>query len=355
LNNYINPANINYKEKDECMNKLTNIIKLKNKPNILSSASVVGTKEMDGPLARFFDISSDDERFGCQTYEQAESEMVRMAFETAIKKANFSISDIDLSLGGDLQNQCVAQSFGLSHEKSPYIGLYGACSNIAEALLLGGILLDSGHFKKITCSTSSHFAASERQFRFPLEYGCQRPQTTQNTVTGAATFVLSDKSESGIYINEALPGIITDMGIKDANNMGAAMACAALDTLERYFTASTQKPSDFDMIITGDLGYEGVEILKELSDSKRLGISDNLYDCGKLIYDSSAQDVHSGGSGCGCSAVVLSAYIMELFRQNKIQDILFVGTGALLSSTSILQRLSIPGIAHLVRITKSEL
>ena len=336
------------------MNKLTNIIKLKTKPCIISSASVVGTKEAEGPLGKYYDLTHDDERFGCKTYEQAESEMVRMAFETAIKKSKLSISDIDASLGGDLQNQCVAQSFGLSNEKTPYIGLYGACSNIAEALMLGGILADSGHFKRLTCSTSSHFAASERQFRFPLEYGCQRPQTSQNTVTGAATFVVSGVEKSDIYINEVLPGIITDMGIKDANNMGAAMACAAFDTIERYFTASCKKTNEFDMIITGDLGYEGSEILEEMSSSKGFDLSDNLFDCGKIIYDTDKQDVHSGGSGCGCSAVVMSAYIMQLFNRNKIKDILFIGTGALLSSSSPLQKLSIPGIAHLVRITKSE-
>jgi len=335
------------------MNKLGKIIKLRNNPRIEAYSSVVGPKEMQGPLQKYFDLSHPDERFGVKTYEQAESEMVRMAFETAVKKANISIGDIDLSLGGDLQNQCVAQSFGLISEKIPYIGLYGACSNMAEGLMLSGILVDAGHFKRVTCSTSSHFAASERQFRFPLEYGCQRTPTSQNTVTGAGTFIVSNNCDSEIYINEVLPGIITDMGIKDANNMGAAMAGAAADTLERYFTSSDMKASDFDMIITGDLGYEGSEILKELTAAVNVKLGENYYDCGNLIYDREKQDVHSGGSGCGCSAVVLASYIMNLFKTDKINDILFIGTGALLSSGSVLQKLSIPGIAHLVRISRN--
>lgn len=334
------------------MNKLGKIIKLNSCPKIESAASVVGTKEMQGPLSEYFDLSHTDERFGAKTYEQAESEMVRMAFEISIKKAKINNGDIELALGGDLQNQCTAQSFGLVTEKIPYIGLYGACSNMAEGLMLSSILVDSGHFRRVSCSTSSHFAASERQFRFPLEYGCQRTPTSQNTVTGAGTFIVSNNCDSKIYVNEVLPGIITDMGVKDANNMGAAMAGAAVDTLERYFTSSDMKPEDFDMIITGDLGYEGSEILKEIAAVVNIKLGKNYYDCGNLIYDRESQDVHSGGSGCGCSAVVLASYIMDLFENNKIKDVLFIGTGALLSPGSVLQRLSIPGIAHLVRISR---
>ncbi len=334
------------------MNKLTKVIKLETKPRIESSASVVGTKEMEGPLKNYFDLSHPDERFGMKTFEQAESEMVRMAFETSVSKANINILDVDLILGGDLQNQCVAQSFGLSGEKTPYIGLYGACSNMSEGILLASSLVDSGNFDRIACSTSSHFAASERQFRFPLEYGCQRPPTSQNTVTGAATFIISNNEESNVCVSEVLPGIITDMGIKDANNMGAAMAGAALDTLERYFTASLNHPEQFDMIITGDLGYEGSEMLKELAQTRNIKLGDNYFDCGNLIYDREKQDVHSGGSGCGCSGVVMASYVMDLFKNNKVSDILFLGTGALLSPGSVLQKLSIPGIAHLVRIKK---
>ena len=331
-----------------------NIITLENRPRILSSAAVVGKKELDGPLGKYFDISHTDQHFGAKTFEQAESEMVRMAYETALKKGNVNASDIELILGGDLQNQCIAQSFGLSCEKTQYIGLYGACSNMSEELLLSGILLNSQKFKTIACSTSSHFAASERQFRFPLEYGCQRPQTSQNTVTGAATFIVCSENVSNIYINEVLPGIITDMGIKDANNMGAAMAYAAFSTLERYFLSSTMKTSDFDLIITGDLGFEGSEILKEISEANNLQLGENYIDCGNVIYEREKQDVHAGGSGCGCSGVVMASYIMHLFEKSEIKDILFVGTGALLNSSSVLQKQSIPGIAHLVRLTKIE-
>lgn len=336
------------------MNRLSNIIKLENKPRIEATSSVVGKKEMEGPLSEYFDLTHQDERFGAKTYEQAESEMVRMAFELSMKKAGASISDVDLALGGDLQNQCVAQSFGLSQERIPYIGLYGACSNMAEGLMLGGILINSNKFNRISCSTSSHFAASERQFRFPLEYGCQRPQTSQCTVTGAGCFVLTNNQAPKIFLNEVMAGIITDAEIKDANNMGAAMAQAALNTLERYFLYSDMKPSDFSMIITGDLGREGAEILKELAYTTGINLGSNYYDCGCLIYDSDKQDVHSGGSGCGCSAVVMASYIYSKLLSGEIKDVLFIGTGALLSSGSVLQKLSIPGIAHLVRITREE-
>lgn len=330
------------------------IVKLLSKPIIEVSSSVVGQKEMEGPLSNYFDSSSQDERFGMETFEQAESEMVRMAFEISLKKSGLKARDIDLILGGDLQNQCIAQSFGLASENIPYIGLYGACSNMAEELLLGGILIDSGHFNRVACSTSSHFAASERQFRFPLEYGCQRPPTSQNTVTGAASIFISKNSNSKIYINECLVGTITDAGVKDANNMGAAMAGAAFNTLNHYFMLSDKKTSDFDLIITGDLGVEGSSILKEMSSANNLVLGDNYTDCGNLIYNIKKQDVHSGGSGCGCSGVVMASYIMELLKNDDIKDILFIGTGALLSPNSVLQKLTIPGIAHLVRITKSE-
>ncbi len=334
------------------MNRLSNIIKLENKPRIEATSSVVGKKEMEGPLSEYYDLTHPDERFGAKTFEQAESEMVRMAFEASLKKAGITANEVDLSLGGDLQNQCVAQSFGLSQEKIPYVGLYGACSNMAEGLMLGGILINSNKFKRISCSTSSHFAASERQFRFPLEYGCQRPQTSQCTVTGAGCFILTNDNSSKTFLNEVMPGIITDAGIKDANNMGAAMAEAGLNTLERYFLYSDMQPSDFDLIITGDLGHEGSEILKELAYTKGINLSSNYCDCGCLIYNREKQDVHSGGSGCGCSAVVMASYVYKKLESGELKDVLFIGTGALLSSGSVLQKLSIPGIAHLVRITR---
>lgn len=336
------------------MRRLSKIIKLENKPRIEATGSVVGTKEMHGPLAEHFDIAHPDERFGMKTFEQAESEMVRMALEVAINKAGITTDDIELALGGDLQNQCVAQSFGLSQEKIPYVGLYGACSNMAEELMLGGILINSNKFNRISCSTSSHFAASERQFRFPLEYGCQRPQTSQCTVTGAGCFILTKNQAQKIFLNEVMPGIITDAEIKDANNMGAAMVQAALNTIERYFLYSDMKPSDFDMIITGDLGHEGSEILKELAFTKGIKLNSNYYDCGCIIYDRDKQDVHAGGSGCGCSAVVMASYIYDKLLKGELKDVLFIGTGALLSSGSVLQKLSIPAIAHLVRITREE-
>lgn len=335
------------------MSKYQNLIVFNKNIYVVSSGTVVGNKEIEGPLGKYFDITQSDDRFGMKTYEQAESEMVRMCLECACKKSGQCANDIDLIIGGDLQNQCVAHSFGLESTQTPYIGIYGACSSIAQGLSLGSILIDSDHFKTIYCSASSHFSTSERQFRFPLEYGLQRPPTSQTTVTGAGGFLLSSKIKSNIKIKSALFGIITDKGIKDANNMGAAMAGAALDTLQRFFVQSNLKEENFDMIITGDLGHEGAEIIRENSHLYSLKLKNNYYDCGEIIYDRKKQSVVCGGSGCGCSAVVIGSYVMNLLNQGKINEVLFLGTGALLSSGSVLQKQSIPGIAHLVHISRS--
>lgn len=335
------------------MSKFKTLIKLNNDINIISSASVVGKREMDGPLGRYFDITLTDDRFGMSTYEQAESEMVRMCAECAIKKSGFSMSDMDLAIGGDLQNQCVAHSFALKDSNTPYIGIYGACSSMAQGLALGAMLLDSNHMKNVYCSASSHFSTSERQFRFPLEYGLQRTPTSQTTVTGAGGFVLSNEQKGRAKIKSVMFGIINDSGIKDANNMGAAMSNAALDTLQRYFMQSDKSEKDFDLILTGDLGIEGSNLVRENAHLFKLTLGSNYKDCGELIYDSKKQSVVSGGSGCGCSAVVFASYILHQIQNKKINDVLFVGTGALLSSGSVLQKQSIPGIAHLVHVSRS--
>ena len=334
------------------MSRYNTLINFKNNIYILSSGSVVGKREIEGPLGKYFDITLSDDRFGMKTYEQAESEMVRMCAECATKKCGVSLSEMDLIIGGDLQNQCVAHSFAMSDSEVPYIGIYGACSSMAQGLGIGSILLDSGHFNSIYCSASSHFSTSERQFRFPLEYGLQRTPTSQTTVTGAGGFVLSRHDGGDVKIKSAMLGIIKDAGIKDANNMGAAMANAALDTLQRYFVQSSMKEESFDLILTGDLGIEGANIARENAHLYSLKLLENYKDCGELIYNSNDQSVISGGSGCGCSAVVIAGYIMNLFKNKKIKDVLFVGTGALLSSGSVLQKLSIPGIAHLVLISR---
>lgn len=335
------------------MSKYNNLINLNRDVYIISSGSVVGKREIDGPLGKFFDATLSDDRFGMKTYEQAESEMVRICLDCALKKGGLSLSNIDLIVGGDLQNQCVAHSFAMAESGVSYIGIYGACSSMAQGLGLSAILLDNNSFKNIYCSASSHFSTSERQFRFPLEYGLQRTPTSQTTVTGAGGFVLSTENKGIAKIKSVLFGIINDAGIKDANNMGAAMANAALDTLQRYFVQSEMKEKNFDLILTGDLGIEGGAIARENAHLYSLDLSDNYKDCGELIYNSQEQSVVSGGSGCGCSAVVLAGYIMDLLKNKKVKDVLFVGTGALLSSGSVLQKLSIPGIAHLVHITRS--
>ena len=335
------------------MSRYNNLINVKNDIYIVNSGSVVGKREIEGPLGKYFDVTLSDDRFGMKTYEQAESEMIRMCSECTLKKSRLALSEMDLIIGGDLQNQCVAHSFAMTESGIPYIGIYGACSSMAQGLAMSAVLLDGDYFKNIYCSASSHFSTSERQFRFPLEYGLQRTPTSQTTVTGAGGFVLSRQNKGIVKIKSAMFGIIKDAGIKDANNMGAAMARAALDTLQRYFIQSEMRQENFDLILTGDLGIEGANIVRENAHLYSLKLGDNYKDCGELIYDSKKQSVISGGSGCGCSAVVLASFIMDLFKNKKIKDVLFVGTGALLSSGSVLQKLSIPGIAHLVHITRS--
>ena len=337
------------------MGNFNSLITLKNNVYVISAASVVGSREINGPLGSYFDITLSDDRFGMKTYEQAESEMIRMCSECAIKKSSISIGDIDLIIGGDLQNQCVANSFAFSKINTSYIGIYGACSSMAEGLGIGSMLLDSNHFKNLYCSASSHFSTSERQFRFPLEYGLQRTPTSQTTVTGAGGMVLSNINKGNVKIKSVLFGKINDSGIMDANNMGAAMANAALDTLQRYFVQSNWKESDFDYILTGDLGIEGAKIARENAHLYSLELKENYVDCGELIFDPKEQSAISGGSGCGCSAVVMSSYILDLFNTKKIKRVLFVGTGALLSSGSVLQKLSIPSIAHLVEFERGDI
>lgn len=337
------------------MGKFNSLVTLNNDVFIAASSSVVGKRELEGPLGSYFDITLSDDRFGMKTFEQAESEMIRMCSECTVKKLGMSISDIDLIVGGDLQNQCVANSFAFSKANTSYIGIYGACSSMAEGLGIGSILLDTEHFKNIFCSASSHFSTSERQFRFPLEYGLQRTPTSQTTVTGAGGIIISNSFRGEAKIKSVLFGSITDSGIKDANNMGAAMANAALDTMQRFFVQSEYKEKDFDYILTGDLGIEGAKIVRENAHLYSLELKENYVDCGELIFDPEKQSAISGGSGCGCSAVVLSSYIMSLFKTKKIENVLFIGTGALLSSGSVLQKLSIPSIAHLVHISKGDI
>ena len=327
---------------------MRDLIKLKNPPRICSYYSVVGSHERRGPLGECFDFWSEDNRFSKKSWEMAESEMQRIALSGALKRARLHDTDIDALLAGDLLNQCVGSNYGLIDFDIPYIGLYGACSTCALSLALGSALYDGGTFGHLACVTSSHFCASERQFRFPLEYGGQRTPTSQWTVTGAGAFVLGDTGS--VKISEALFGKSIDMGITDINNMGAAMAPACIDTVKRYFASSERRASDFDLILTGDLGYEGSEILKELLLNDGLDIYENHADCGLMIYDREAQDKHAGGSGCGCSASVLAGDILRRLEAGALKHVLFIGTGALMSPMTVFQGGSIPAVAHLVHL-----
>ena len=321
-------------------------------PAILAHASVVGRKEHEGPLGRLFDYHDESDRFGTDSWEKAEGEMQRLALNLALKKARLPVDAIDMLAAGDLINQCTASSYGLLSFPIPYLGLYGACSTSAEGLIVAALFLAACPGRKAAVVTSSHNCTAERQFRSPVAYGGQRTPTAQWTVTGAAAFLLGEGH--GPRVTEVLPGVSVDEGISDANNMGAAMAPAACHTLLRYFRETGRRPTDFDGIFTGDLGFEGSTILTEAMQKAGCDIRSVHHDCGLLIYDRDSQDVHAGGSGCGCSASVLSAHLLPMLERGRFRDILFVATGALLSPMAVQQGQTIPGIAHLVRITKEE-
>ncbi|MBE6664507.1 MAG: stage V sporulation protein AD [Ruminococcaceae bacterium] len=325
------------------------ILKFKRKPKIISSYSVVGHMEKSGPLGELFDEYSNDDKFGKNSWEKAESEMQKRAFSGALNKSGLIDTEIDVLLAGDLLNQCVGSNYGLSCFDVGYLGLYGACSTCSEGLLIGASLYSGGVVDSCAVVTSSHYCSSERQFRFPLEYGGQRTPTAQWTTTGAGAFILKD--EGNVEISEGMIGKIIDKGISDINNMGAAMAPAAIDTIKRYFLESEHSPEFFDLIITGDLGYEGSEILKDLLLKDGIDIRNNHIDCGLMLFDRKAQDVHAGGSGCGCSAIVMASDIIPRLASGELKSVLFLGTGALMSPVSLFQGGTIPAIAHLVRLS----
>lgn len=320
-------------------------------PSIASFASVAGKKEGQGPLASYFDLVENDTKFGQKSWEKAESQMQILALEAALKKKDWQTKDLDVIFAGDLLNQCVGSSFSLRASGIPFYGLYGACSTMAESLSLAAVMVDGGYARRAAAMTSSHFASAERQYRTPLVYGGQRTPTAQWTVTGAGCILVQPEGE-GPYVQAATTGIIADYGIKDANNMGAAMAPAAYETIRAHLQDLNLEASDYDLIVTGDLGVLGKEIVADLflKDGAPLG---NIYDdCGTMIYDIEEQDVHSGGSGCGCSASVLCGYLLKNMQQGKWERILFCGTGALLSPVSTQQGESIPTVCHAVTISR---
>ncbi len=315
---------------------------------IFCTSSAVGKKEAEGPMGDSFDFRDTTDAFGADTWEKAESAMQKRAFEILLCKAGIKESSIDAIYAGDLQNQCVGSSYGLLDFDVPYFGLYGACSTAAEGLILSAMAVSAGQYSLCAALTSSHFLAAERQYRSPIEYGGQRAPTAQWTVTGAGAFLVGDSGR--VKISEVMPGIVVDKGINDASNMGAAMAPAAAQTLLSYFEESGLAPSDFDAIVTGDLGAEGGKILCELLHTAKIEIDDVYNDCGMLIYDRALQDMHSGGSGCGCSATVMASYYYRQLCEGKIGRMLFVGTGAMMSPSSVQQGQSIPAVAHLLRL-----
>jgi len=266
-----------------------------------------------------------------------------------LNKSNLASSDIDYLFAGDLLNQCISSSFGLRDMKIPFFGIFGACSTFIEGMMLSSIFLDGNAGNHTICATSSHFCSAEKQFRFPLELGNQRPQSAQWTVTGSGAAILA-RSGNGPFVTYATPGKIIDMSIKDANNMGAAMAPAAFDTLISHFQDTGRKPSDYDAIFTGDLGYVGKDILQDLTETKGYQIRSTYEDCGVLMFDKNAQDTHSGGSGCACIATVFSSYIYPKLMSHEWKRVLLIGTGALMNATSSQQSESIPGIAHAVSV-----
>lgn len=330
-------------------------VKFNKKIRIISTACVGGKKESEGPLGKFLDESYDDPLLGEDSFEKAESKLCENVMALALGKANLSDKNIDVLLAGDLLNQCAGSGYGLEDFDIPYFGLYGACSTCAEGLILASLLIESGQIDTAAVVASSHFCSAERQFRFPLGYGSFSGPTAQNTVTGAGAFILCNEEkfdlpkENAVYIDKALPGIVSDRGIKDAGNMGAAMCTAAADTIDRYIQG-VGTIDDINTVATGDLGWEGTKLLSSLLGEKGKLLRDKLCDCGLMIYDLKTQSVGCGGSGCGCSAVVTAGYFYENLKNGTLSKIALIGTGAMMSPKSLKQGLSIPAVAHLVTL-----
>ncbi|MDZ4991820.1 stage V sporulation protein AD [Clostridium perfringens] len=324
-------------------------IKLESKPRIISTYSIVGPKEGEGPLKEYFDKVLQDDCNGCDSFEKAESSLMITSIEEVIKKSKVKEEDVDYLFGGDLLNQLTSTNFVAREFKIPFLGVYGACSTMAESLSLAAMVIDGDFARYSIAATSSHFSSAERQFRFPLEYGCQRKEYSQWTVTGSGAMLVGKEGDFP-YVTYVTTGIVKDYGIKDADNMGAAMAPAAVDTIYKHFVDTNRRPEDYDVIATGDLGKVGRELTEKLLKEYGYDVSKVYIDCGEKIFDNERQKTFSGGSGCGCSAVVGCGYLYKKLMKKEIKRVLLVSTGALLSSTSSLQGESIPGIAHAVAI-----
>lgn len=333
------------------------IKKLSTPPRFISYSAVGGYEEKNGPLGEGFDLCDESDSFGQATWESAEGEMGRCALNLALSKCNLSHEALELIVAGDLQNQCVASAVGLDTFGAPFLGIYGACSTCTEALLILSSMVDSGAITTGACVTTSHNSAAERQFRTPLEYGGQRAPSAQWTSTAAGSFVLSSDEElisrsrfGRVQISDFMIGRIVDGATADASNMGAAMSFAAAESIIEYFANSEMKPRDFDFIVTGDLGKVGTEILRAILNERLPQAAARHLDCGNLLYDPKRQDVHSGASGCGTSASVLSTYFLPRLEEGDIKDVLFLSTGALMSPSSVLQGNTIKGIAPVIHL-----
>lgn len=353
-----------------------NTLEFTDKPRVLGFASAVGKKEGEGPLSEWFDKIFYDTSMGGKSWEKAESMLQCETVSMALQNAGVKKNNIDYIFAGDLLNQCVSSSYGLRDFDIPFLGQYGACSTMAQTISMAAVFAESGAANACAAVTSSHFCSAERQFRFPLQYGGQRTPTAQWTVTGSGSAIIAavhdgsfklgdeiaaptgDKAElrekSLIGIKHICTGRIVDMGITDANNMGAAMAGAAADTIYKFFKDTGTTKDDYELIITGDLGQVGTELLYDLMLRENIDLKEKHRDCGLMIYDREKQDAHSGGSGCGCSGSVLCSYFLKNMRKRKYNNILFVATGALMSPTVVEQGESIPGIAHLVHFVNCE-
>ncbi len=319
-------------------------------PNVKAYSSTVGKEEGNGTIGSYFDFIEEDSHFGQDSWEKAESTMQRQTIERALQKANLTTTDIDYMFAGDLINQCTSTTYGIRDLNIPFFGIYGACSTMTEGMLLASMCMDNSLADNIVCATSSHFSTAERQFRFPISYGGQRTPTAQWTCTASGAVVVSHENTPP-YIVGGCVGKVVDLGITDVNNMGSAMAPSSADTIKAYLKDTGYKPSDFDYIVTGDLGLVGSKLLIELLQKDNIDISKQHKDCGVMMFDIERQDKHSGGSGCGCSASILCAYWLPKVQSGEFKNVLFMSTGALMSPMLLQQGESIPGISHLIHIS----
>ena len=322
-------------------------LEFSDKIKVASYGNIVGKFEGEGPLSKYFDMVVNDEFFGEKTYEKAETKMQKTALNSALQKGVLKASDLDLIASGDLLNQCISSSYSVRDNDVPFIGLFGACSTMALSTIVASLSVECGYSRYAAGVTSSHFCSAERQFRQPLEYGGQRTPSAQRTVTAGAAVIVGGQ-KGNININRITLGSVIDFLVTDANNMGAAMAPAAADTLMHYFEDTNTAPDDYDMILSGDLGSVGASILRDMMNEKGFELKNNYNDCGLMIFDNEKQDTHAGGSGCGCSGAVLTGYVLPKLASEELKNVLFMSTGALMSPTASQQGESIPAVAHLV-------